>query len=89
MSRSRRSRRNEPAPVFDRRNYILTGIGLLLVVVGFALMRIENEAQGLLSLYVAPLLVLGGYLEIVYAILWRRPEEVSSDEGAIAAGKKS
>jgi len=34
-------------------------------------MRLENEMDGILSLYVAPLLILGGYLEIIYAILWR------------------
>lgn len=38
-------------------------------------MRIENEFQGFISLYVAPLLILGGYLEIIYAILWHPEEE--------------
>ena len=52
-------------------NYVLIAIGVLAVVIGYAIMRIENEVDGLLSLYVAPLLILGGYLEIIYAILWR------------------
>lgn len=57
--------------VFTRRNYVLLGLALVLVIGGYALMRAENEVDGFLSLYVAPLLILGGYLEAIYAILWR------------------
>jgi hypothetical protein len=66
--------------VFTGRNYTLLLIGLVLVVVGYVVMRIENEVDGFLSLYVAPLLILGGYLEIMYAVMWRpdrRDEETS------------
>lgn len=67
---------------FERRNYVLLGIGLALVLAGYALMALDN-ARGLdpngvplslnsaLSLTVAPLLLLAGYVEIVYAVLWR------------------
>lgn len=72
--RSRRSRSRQPL-VFTRRNYILLIAGVLAVVIGYAMMAIENEMYGFISLYVAPLLILGGYLEIIYAILWRPPEE--------------
>lgn len=57
--------------VFTRRNYTLLFIGLALVVSGYVIMRLENEVDGFISLYVAPLLILGGYLEIMYAIMWR------------------
>ena len=62
--------------VFARKNYVLLGVALALVVVGYGLMVFENATSadpvdGFLSLYVAPLLLLGGYLGIVYAILWR------------------
>lgn len=57
--------------VFSRRNYILLILGVVAVLVGFALMRIENEVDGFISLYLAPLLILGGYIEVIYAILWR------------------
>ena len=65
--------------VFTRRNYVLLLIGLVLLVIGYAIMRIDNQVEGFLSLYVAPLLILGGYIEIVYAILWR-PKEAPADE---------
>ena len=49
--------------------------GVLAVVLGYALMAIENELYGFISLYVAPIIILGGYLEIIYAILWRPKED--------------
>ncbi len=66
--------------VFARRNYMLLLLGIALIVVGYAIMRIENEVEGFISLYVAPLLILGGYMEIIYAILWRpSPDEATGD----------
>ncbi|NBC19198.1 MAG: DUF3098 domain-containing protein [Bacteroidetes bacterium] len=66
--------------VFDRRNYMLLSLGVAAIVIGFAIMRIENAVDGFLSLYVAPLLLLGGYLEIIYAILWRPKRSEASSE---------
>jgi len=67
----RRASTAEGTPVFTRRNYTLLGAALALIVVGYVLMRAENEVDGLLSLYVSPLLLLAGYLGVIYAILWR------------------
>ena len=64
--------------VFDRTNYVLLIACVALIVVGYTLMRIENEVDGLLSLYVAPLMILGGYLGVIVAIL-RRPKEAAAD----------
>ena len=61
--------------VFTRRNYVLLFAGVAAVVVGFVIMRLENEVDGFISLYVAPLLILAGYLEIFYAILWHPKQE--------------
>ena len=72
----RRRARSRPQArlVFARENYVLLLIGLALVVVGYTLMRVENEVDGFLSLVAAPLLILGGYLEVIVAILWRPKE---------------
>lgn len=80
-SRTRRTR-SRKALIFTRRNYILIIAGVLAVVVGYALMAIENELYGFLSLYVAPIIILGGYLEIIYGILWRPDEERTPSESA-------
>ena len=74
--KNRRSRR--PVKVrmlFTKRNYQLMVLGVVLVIIGYAIMRMENEVDGFISLYVAPLLILGGYLEIIYAIMWKPKAE--------------
>lgn len=60
--------------VFEKRNYALLAIGVALIAIGFALMRLENEFLGTISLYVAPLMIIAGYAEVIYAILWRSDE---------------
>ena len=64
--------------IFTRQNYLLMLLGVIAIVIGYTTMRIENEVDGFISLYVAPLLILGGYLEIIYAILWRPKEKVDA-----------
>ncbi len=59
--------------VFERRNYLLLLVGVLLILAGFVLMRLENEVDGVISLYLSPFLILGGYVDILYAIFWKPP----------------
>jgi hypothetical protein len=72
--RRRGQQRKSAKMVFVRKNYVLLLVGLGLVVVGYVIMRMENEVDGFISLYVAPLLILGGYLEVIYAIFYREKE---------------
>jgi len=65
--------------VFSRTNYLLLLLGLAVIVIGYVIMRVENEVDGYLSLYVAPLLILGGYLEIIYAIFYQPKSTKESD----------
>lgn len=66
--------------IFERRNYVLMLAGVLLIVVGFTAMYIENAFEGFISLYVSPILIVGGYAEIIYALLWWPDEETQTDE---------
>ena len=89
QSRRRRARSTSASKrasnmVFTRRNYILLLLGVLAIVVGYIMMRLENEVDGFISLYVAPLVILGGYLEIIYAILWRPKTAAPEPENAPA-----
>ena len=68
--------------VFAKRNYLLLVLGLVMIVVGYVMMRMENEVDGFISLYVAPLLLLAGYLEIIYAIIWRPSKDVAEETAA-------
>jgi hypothetical protein len=42
-------------------------------------MYMEGALDGVLSLYVSPLLIMGGYAEIIYALLWR-PSDADGPE---------
>lgn len=73
-----RKQRRSVRMVFRRKNYLLLLIGVAAVVLGYAMMRIDNQVEGFVSLYIAPLIILGGYLEIIWAILARPEEEKDS-----------
>ena len=79
MAKSARRRSRHPARkallVFARTNYLILIASVALVVLGYTIMRVENAVDGFLSLYVAPLMILGGYLGVIAAILWRPKEE--------------
>lgn len=66
--------------VFEKKNYQLLGLGVLLVVIGFAAMRMENEVDGVISLYLSPLVVMAGYVTVLFAILWRPKATNSSTD---------
>ena len=74
--------------VFARRNYTLLLIALGLIVAGFGLMLVDNAVSANpvdspLSLVVAPLLLLAGYLGVAYAVWWRpRPPAETAEPGA-------
>lgn len=55
--------------LFTALNYKLLGLGILMVIVGFTIMRIENEVYGFISLYVSPVVILAGYIVVIVAIL--------------------
>jgi len=57
--------------LFTGLNYKIMGLGLILVIIGFAAMRIENEVYGVISLYFSPIVILAGYAMVGYSILKR------------------
>ena len=63
--------------VFTKENYILLIIGVALIFIGFLMMYLENEIDGFISLYLSPILIVGGFSEIVYAIM-KRPAPSNS-----------
>ncbi len=76
--KAQRARRSQPKMVFGRRNYLLLLAGIALIIVGYVIMRMDNQVESLVSLYIAPILILGGYIEIIYAIMWRQKVEEGS-----------
>lgn len=73
-------RRGRSSLVFEKYNYLLLLVGLLLVVVGFTAMYLENQFQGFISLTVAPIVILAGYGVVIYGVLWRPDDEPEPEE---------
>ncbi len=64
--------------VFSKQNYVLLLISLAVIVVGFALLsgggsdnpnEFSEEIFSVRRLYVAPIIILGGYFLVIYAIM--------------------
>lgn len=83
-SRNRGPRKKDAVLVFTRRNYQLMVLGLVMITVGYVIMRWENEVDGFISLYIAPVILLAGYLEIIYAIMWRPATDRTKHESEAA-----
>ena len=72
---------------FDKKNYIMLAIGMLVVIIGFILMAGAGSNESALNpdifsatrIKVAPLVSLAGFVFIVFAIL-HRPSQREADE---------
>ena len=59
---------------FSRQNYILLAAGVGIIILGFFLMSLDNFVDATkfsISLYIAPIVVMAGFTEIIYAIMYR------------------
>jgi hypothetical protein len=55
----------------SKENYLFTGIGCAVIILGYVLIAVEKSVDGFLSLNVSPLLIIGGFFWIIYAILYK------------------
>ena len=62
---------------FGKKNYQWMVIGLITLVVGFIIMSIDKEPYGFgfLGLTLGPIIVMGGFIIEIYAILTRSEEK--------------
>ncbi|MDZ4838856.1 MAG: DUF3098 domain-containing protein [Bacteroidota bacterium] len=65
-----------PAFPLTKRNLILMFIGLGIIIVGFLLMAGQDDKYGFVKISLANMVVLGGFLFEIYAIMWR-PKSIS------------
>jgi hypothetical protein len=59
---------------FTRTNYLLLLLGIGLIGLGFYLMSLDDFIDATkfsISLWVAPIVVMAGFLEIIYAIMYK------------------
>ena len=72
MAKKRAKKENLRQPdriIFDATNYKWLSVGLGCIILGFTAMRIENEIRGVISLYVAPIVIVAGFAIVAYSIL--------------------
>jgi ABC-type dipeptide/oligopeptide/nickel transport system permease component len=71
--------------VFSKQNYVLVLISLAVIVVGFALLsgggsdnpnEFSEEIFSVRRLYVAPIIILGGYFLVIYAIMKKPNKDI-------------
>lgn len=67
----RKSKKEKKPMLFSPLNYKIMGLGALLIFIGFFAMRLENEVDGVISLYLSPIVIMAGYITVIYAILKR------------------
>lgn len=83
MSNQSRRRGSDSRPMlFSAWNYKVLIAGLLLVVVGFTAMYMENEVQGFISLYISPIMIMAGYITVIFAIMKHDQDNIPKSENA-------
>jgi uncharacterized membrane protein len=66
----KKSKSNDKHPMFfSSFNYRLIGIAIFLIITGFTAMYMENEIDGFISLFISPIMVMSGYVIVIFAIL--------------------
>ncbi len=55
--------------LFNAWNYKVLALGLFLVVGGFTAMYLENEVEGFISLFISPIVIMAGYVTVIFAIM--------------------
>lgn len=66
---------------FSRQNYLLLLLGVGIIGLGFLLMSLDDfvdASEFSISLYIAPVVVVAGFLEIIYAIMYRPQQPAST-----------
>lgn len=73
---------------FERKNFILLAIGMIIVIIGFILMSGSGSDEGFFNpdifsvrrIKVAPVVCLFGFLFIIYAILHKPSTPIEEEE---------
>ncbi len=85
MAKGKQSKTDDKPMFFSAFNYRLIGVAILLIVGGFAAMLAENEVHGFISLYISPLVILAGYVIVIFAIMKHDRDESDSKDQEVAA----
>ena len=73
--------------LYDSRNYYLIGLGIAIIIIGYVCLGWKPE-DGILTMNVAPVLLVLGYCVILPMALFLRPAKESVVEKQPIQGKK-
>lgn len=79
MPKTKQTSSDSKPMFFSGFNYRLIGIAILLIVGGFTAMLLENEVKGFISLYVSPIVIMAGYVIVIFAIMKHDRPEANSE----------
>ncbi len=60
-------------------NYIMIALGVLVIVISYWGMYLERAVDGVFALFVSPVTLIGSYLWIIFAILYR-PKRLKKEQ---------
>jgi len=67
---------------FGRKNYILLGVSLVIIIIGYICLGYGDDPNNFVTLTLAPILLVIGYLLVPFAIMARDKAETDSSEPA-------
>ncbi len=68
----------------QKENYLYIGIGVIVIIISYILMAMDSSVDGFISLTLCPILLIGSYLWIVYALVFRPTNEKKPSDAAPA-----
>lgn len=71
----------QPSMILQSLNYKLLALGLILIISGFTAMYLENEVSGVISLFISPIVIMAGYITVIFAIMVNPDRNRSAEEG--------
>jgi hypothetical protein len=62
---------------FTKRNYQLMAVGVILLIIGFAIMAMDQDPYGFgfMGITLSPIIVLAGFVTEIFAILYTPKEK--------------
>lgn len=83
------SKKDRTSMPFGPTNYKLLLLGIAILILGYILLSLDDFVDARefsVSLYIAPVVIVAGYLEIIYAIMYRgksrKSQEAVGDQAA-------
>jgi len=77
--KQKKIRKDEIFPL-EKRNFVIMGFGLLLIIVGYIALM-QDGVEGFLPLYVAPILLFLGYCVVIpLGIMYTKKEKPSAPD---------